>query len=298
MRIKLRRRWIKYTAIGLAALLVIYVGISIYAAFRVMEIPRIALVDSPEDVGLEYENVAFPSRGDAVTLKGWYLPGGGDKAILFVNGGYQNRTDDNGDTLGITAALVPRGYNILLFDQRGRGESEGTGHSLLNIEEDVGGAVDYLHGRGYGAGDVYIMGFCSGAAAACIFASQNEVSAMVLVGCFVDVPTMVVREAVDWGVPEPLMRGFLPGMFLMTRLIYGYEMVNPIDVIAAVECPILFIHEEYDVYIMRDEVKRLYEASTNPANEFWEADGTLHSQAFREHPAEFIEEIDGFLSAR
>lgn len=298
MRIKVRRRWVKYTAIGLAVLLVTYIGISIYAAVRVMEIPRLALVDSPDDVGLAYEDVAFPSRGDGVELRGWYLPGGGDKVILFVNGGYQNRTDENGDTLGITAALVARGYNVLLFDQRGRGESAGTGHSLLNIEEDVGGAVGYLHGRGYAAGDVYLMGFCSGAASACIFASSNEVGAVVLVGCFVDVPTMVVRESVEQGVPGPLMQFFIPGMRLMTRLIYGYQMVNPIDVVGDIACPVLFIHEENDIYIYQGEMERLYAASTNPASEFWEVPGTLHSQAFREHPEEFINRVDGFLSAR
>ncbi len=300
MCIKVRRRLIKYTVIGLAALLVVYIGISIYAAVRVMEIPRMELVDSPEDVGLAYEDVAFPSRGDGVELRGWYLPGGGDKAVLFVNGGYQNRTDDNGDTLGITAALVARGYNVLLFDQRGRGESAGTGHSLLNIDEDVGGAVDYLHGQGYAAGDVYLLGFCSGAAASSIFASSssNEVGALVLVGCFVDVPTMVVRESAEQGVPGPVMQFFMPGMRLMTRLIYGYKMVNPIDIIGDIACPIFFIHEENDIYIYQGEMERLYAAATNPANEFWEVPGTLHSQAFREHPEEFINRVDGFLSAR
>ncbi len=298
MRIELRRRWLKYTAIGLAALVVIYVGISIYAAYRVMEIPRLPLVDSPEDAGLAYEDVAFPSRGDAVELRGWYLPGGGGKAVLIVNGGYQNRVDENNDTLGITAALVGLGYNVLLFDQRGRGESAGTGHSLFNIEEDVGGAVDYLHGRGFAADDVYLMGFCSGAASACIFAASNEVGAVVLDGCFDEVPTMVAREAVAEGVPEPLMQFFIPGISLMTRLIYHYDMVNPVDVVAGIACPVLFIHEENDVYIHRDEMERLDAAATNPANEFWEIPDTLHSQGFREHPREYIERVAGFFAAR
>jgi alpha-beta hydrolase superfamily lysophospholipase len=180
---------IKFTAIGIGILLVIYLGLSAYGAREAMEIPRLPLAYKPDSLELAYEDASFKSRVDGVLLKGWYLPGEKSSVILIVHGGFQNRIDDNVGTLGLTRALVKTGYSVLLFDLRGRGESEGRGLTLSNIELDIGGAVDYLKSRGYSTEDICILGFCSGAASACIFASQNNLGALILDGCFIDVPT-------------------------------------------------------------------------------------------------------------
>ncbi|GAJ17132.1 unnamed protein product, partial [marine sediment metagenome] len=123
--------------------LVAYFGASSYFAAIVMKIPRIPLDDSPASVGLNYEDVSFPSRVDGITLKGWYCLGG-ESVIIFVNGGHQNRVDPDMGTLELTRDLVGRGYSVLLFDLRGRGESEGKGLRLTHTDRDIGGAVDYI----------------------------------------------------------------------------------------------------------------------------------------------------------
>lgn len=293
-----RRRLIKFTALGVAIILVLYIGLSIYGAVEAMEIPRLPLNDSPSSVGLDYEDVSFTSRDDGVLLKGWYLPGEGENVIIIVHGGFQNRLDDNVNTLGLAHDLVNKGYDILLFDLRGRGESEGKGLALSNIERDIGGAVDYLEGEGYPSESIYIIGYCSGAASSCIFASQNSIGALVLDGCFASVRNMVIRQAELMGVPRFLVNFFIPGVLTMARLIYDYDLVNPIDVIADVSCPVLFIHEEYDELISREEMHQLFMISTNPANEFWEVSDAEHSQSYKTHPAEYIERVDNFLSTK
>jgi uncharacterized protein len=290
------KKIIKYTAAGLGGLAVLYAGLSALGARFSMEIRRVPVKGSPDDVGLAYEDVAFPSRDGAVRLRGWFLPGKRDRAILIVHGGDENRIDENVATLPLARDLVAKGYAVLTFDLRGRGESEGRGLSLSNIEPDIGGAMDYLAGRGYPPESVGMLGFCSGAASACIYASRNPAGAVILDGCFIDVPTMVVREAATARLPERLVRFFLPGLRLMTRVIYGYRVVDPIDVIEDVACPILFIHEEYDEFITREEMQRLYEASANPADETWEVEGALHSQSYRTVPERFIDRVDEFVS--
>jgi pimeloyl-ACP methyl ester carboxylesterase len=294
-----KARLIKIIAIVIGAMLVVYGGTSIVGAHEAMEIPRLDLPESvsPADVGLDYEDVSFNSRGDAVVLKGWYLPAEGDYAIIIVHGGFQPRLDDTVNTLPLACDLVVEGYNVLLFDLRGRGESEGEGRSLSNIERDIGGAVDYLITEGYTSERIYILGFCSGAASACIFASQNDVGALVLDGCFADVYDMVVNQAKLLSIPEFLVDGFIPGMLLMCRLFYDFELVNAEDVIADVDCPIFFIHEENDELISLAEMQLLFGLATNPANQFWEVPDAKHSQSYKTHPAEYIERVDGFLSA-
>jgi pimeloyl-ACP methyl ester carboxylesterase len=286
---------IKWLAISIVIVVILYSGLSGFGAKMAMEIPRLPLISPPPPAVLKYENISFTSRDDAVTLKGWFFPGDNRAAVIIVNGGFENRVDDNSDTLGIAAALVKKGYGVLLFDLRGRGESEGKGRSLSNIDRDLGGAVDYLGGREYAPENVFILGFCSGAASACIFAAQNDIGAVILDGCFIDVPTMVTREAATYHIPSWLVRLFTPGLSFMSRLLYSYREVDPIDVVGNIKCPVFFIHEEYDDFITWDETQQLYRASHNPANRIWQVAGALHSQSFRTSPEEYIAKVDDFL---
>lgn len=292
-------RLIKITAIVIAVILVLYIGLSVYGARSAMEIPRLPLDinSSPASLGLAYEDASFTSRDDSVVLRGWYLPGDRNSVIIIVHGGFQNRLDDSVGTLGLSRDLVAKGYDILLFDLRGRGESEGKGLALSNIERDIGGAVDYLKGEGYPLDRIYIIGFCSGAVSACIFASQNHIGALVLDGCFADVHDMVVRQAVLKGVPGFLVDFFAPGVLLMMDIIYGYELVDAVDVVADVACPIFFIHEEYDELVSWEEMYQLFRLSSHPASDFWEVGGAEHSLSYKTYPADYIEKVDGFLSA-
>jgi pimeloyl-ACP methyl ester carboxylesterase len=298
MESRKKRRIIKFSAIGLGIILVIYIGLSIFGAVQAMEIPRLPLEDSPTSVGLEYEDVAFTSRDDGVLLKGWFLPGGGEHAVIIVHGGFQHRVDETVNTLWLAHDLVAKEYDVLLFDLRGRGESEGKGLTLSNIDRDIGGAVDYIKSRGYSAESIYIIGYCSGAASSCIFASQNDVGALVLDGCFTEVTGMVKRQAEIMGIPTFLVDFFVPGVFVMSKLIYSYDLVNAIDVIADVDCAVFFIHEENDELISLEEMQALYQLAPNPANQFWEVSDAAHSESYKTHPAEYIEKVDDFFSTK
>jgi pimeloyl-ACP methyl ester carboxylesterase len=192
--------------------------------------------------------------------------------------------------------LGQKGYNLLLFDLRGRGELEGKGYSLSHIESDIGGAVDYLTNEGYTTSKIGLIGFCSGAALSCIFASHENVGGLVLDGCFTSVRHMVDRQAAQRGIPQLLLDAFMPGLAVAAKTIYGYEEVNPIDVVAEVSCPILFIHEEYDELVSLEDVSQLLEASTNPANTLWEVNGAKHSQAYKTLPSEYVEKVDEFFA--
>jgi pimeloyl-ACP methyl ester carboxylesterase len=246
-------------------------------------------------VGLVFQDVSFASRVDRVELKGWFLPSGSDSVILIVNGGFRNRVDPIVDTLDLSRDLVTRGYNILLFDLRGRGESQGKARSLSDIERDIGGAIDYLKSRGYPSGRIGIIGYCSGAASVCIFASEEDVGGIVLDGCFTSARDMVYHQASSRGIPRVPVIVFVPGVQLAATVFYGYEAVNPIDVVGRVRCPIFFIHEENDDLVPPQETVELFNASGNPSNMYWQVPDTSHSRSYETHPTEYVARLDAFF---
>jgi pimeloyl-ACP methyl ester carboxylesterase len=290
------RRIYKITLRITASFLVLYVGLAILGAILVMRVPRFPVNGSPTSVGLAYSDVSFPSRCDHITLNGWYLTGKGDKVILVINGGFQNRIDENVDTLGLTHDLVNIGYNVLLFDFRGRGESTGKGLSMLTNEQDIGGAVDYLKSKGYTATNIDIIGFCSGAASSAIFIRGESVGAVVLDGCFATVRNMVTAQATTKGIPKSLLDFFYPGLSLTVKIFYGYTPINPVDAIPNVTCPILFIHEENDNLVSLKEMDQLLKASNKKSNKLWEITGAEHSQGYKSDPSQYINEVDNFFT--
>jgi pimeloyl-ACP methyl ester carboxylesterase len=246
-------------------------------------------------VGLVFQDVSFASRVDRVELKGWFLPSDSDSVLLIVHGGFQNRVDPIVHTLELSRDLVNRGYNILLFDLRGRGESQGEARSLSNMERDIGGAIDYLNSRGYPPCRIGIIGYCSGAASACIFASKEDVGGVVLDGCFTSVRHMVYHQASSRGIPRVPVIVFVPGVQLAATVFYGYEGVNPIDVVGKVRCPIFFIHEENDDLVPPQETIELFNASGNPVNMYWQIPNTLHNRSYETHPTEYAGRLDAFF---
>jgi pimeloyl-ACP methyl ester carboxylesterase len=290
-------RPIKIIAMVLALILTIYTGFSVLGAAASMQIPRLLVEGSPASTGLNYQDVSFISRIDRVTLKGWFIPGDGDSALIIVHGGFQPRVDPTIDTLSLTHDLVAKGYNILLFDLRGRGESAGKGLSLSNMDKDIGGAVDFLKNLGFPAHKIGILGYCSGAAGVCMFASQELVGAIVLDGCFTSVWDMVSNQASTRSIPHLAVDTFLPGVQLAAIVFYGYQPVNPIDVIDQVRCPILFIHEEDDDLVSTLDNLELENKSDHTASTLWQVENTAHSQAYQTHPVEYVNRLDSFFQS-
>jgi uncharacterized protein len=296
MNIKVRYTNVKVITAVLAGLVALYAVMSILSAFFAFRIPRLPMEYSLDTVGLDYQDVSFPSRVDGIKLSGWLTKGNGERAIVVVHGGFQTRVDDNVNTSGLARDLTARGYDILLFDQRGRGESQGKGRALTYFERDIGGAVDYLESSGYEKKNIVLLGFCSGAFSTLLFSSQEEVGAVVVDGCFATVEGMVIRQAAERSIPAGIVNIFIPGIRAAAWAMYHYKTVEPINKVDKVRSPLFFIHEERDDMVTWEETKNLYAAALNPADEIWQVPGAAHSQAYRSDPAEFIDRIDIFLT--
>src|SRR5438552_8769788 len=80
-------RWLLFAvAVIVLVLGAMYMAASLVVTDEATRTEREAIGGSPSDLGLTYEAVSFVSAVDHVRLQGWYLPAGGQRAIIVLHG--------------------------------------------------------------------------------------------------------------------------------------------------------------------------------------------------------------------
>jgi pimeloyl-ACP methyl ester carboxylesterase len=142
-----------------------------------------ALRAQPKDFGLEAEDVSFQSL-DGIHLTAWYIAArpAAHGTVIIAHGINGNRSD----MLPRAAFLVRDGFNTLLIDLRGHGESGGDYAGPGYMESfDVLAGVNYLRKRGAQA-PIVTMGHSYGAVAALFAGAQSpDVAGVISDGAFV-----------------------------------------------------------------------------------------------------------------
>jgi fermentation-respiration switch protein FrsA (DUF1100 family) len=292
------KKWLRVTLSIALAFLVIFVGISAYLGYSMTRAERVPLTEDPSVMGLTYENVAFPSMDEDLTLRGWFLPSeAGYPAIIMVHGNGYNRDDPTIGTLDIAAQLVQSGYNVLMFDLRGYGESGGStvGGGYLE-KQDLEGAVAYIKSRGFDR--IGVIGFSLGAVTALLAAAEdNDIAVVVSDSSYADLNDVMGPEF-EKRTKAPLI--FLRPILFMIKILYGVDFaaIRPVAVVSEINPrPILFIHGSDDTTIPVSHVSILFEAAQNPQDELWIVPGAGHTQAYKLHPAEYMQRVTDFFDA-
>jgi len=236
--------------------------------------------------GLGYEDVAFRS-GDGLRLTGWYRPSSNGAAVLLVHGG-------NGDRQGPerhARMLAARGYGVLLYDSRGRGESEGSPNSYgWDWREDVAGAMAFLKSRpDVEPGRIGALGLSTGADVLVEVApAREDIAAIVADGT-------AAETYEDWHRLRGNEGGAIPGwiMFKTIEVLSG-DPPSPAleDRVAAIRQPTLMVSagtaEEYEFGVLYDRVG-------NPNVEHWNLPEVGHTAALRQAPARYTRRVLAFL---
>jgi pimeloyl-ACP methyl ester carboxylesterase len=285
------------------AALVVYGGICGYMALTLTRPEREPFLHAPEQFGLAYEAVAFPSRIDRLPLHGWLLAvddGARPKRrpVIMVHGKGTDREAGPGEgILGIAAPLTRAGYRVLTFDLRGSGESGGERFTLGAQEvRDVGGAVDFLRERGLAPDGLNLVGFSMGGSTALLAAADERlVRAVAEDSGYAD-----LGDLLDDQVPRVsgLPGFFTPGMVLAARGLIGVDLysIRPIDAmprLASAQVPVLVIHGEADTYVPPINGHRLA-ASYGPTVETLFVPGAGHVEARVRSPGLYDDRLRSF----
>ncbi|NQW22443.1 MAG: alpha/beta fold hydrolase [SAR202 cluster bacterium] len=291
----------RISLLGVVVLLIsVYGLVSFFIAQGVTKAGRDPQEDHPSNYGLEYEDVEFPSRREDVMLSGWYLPAGAGPNLIFVHGIGSVRSGDN--AVALAARMVAEGYNVLMFDLRGHGSSEGDKVSGGYFERwDVLGAFDYLSERGAAPGSTGLIGFSMGAATSILAAAEEPlISALVADSPYADASDLIARESArKTPIPGWLTPIFIPAAKLWAKGIYGIDIgvLVPERAVASLGYPILVIHGTGDQRIPWEQGQRVAEAAPD-GSDLWLAPDVDHVDAFLTYPDEYEDRVSKYLGSR
>ncbi len=245
--------------------------------------PTFKTDDEPSRYGLVYERVSFKTS-DGLILRGWYIPGAppsdqqgqGGCATILVGHGYPF---DKANIL-YHALFLHRRFNLLLFDFRYFGESEGryTTAGLLETR-DVDAAVGYLEGRGdIDPNRIGAMGF-SMSAAAFIMARHPSIKAIVGDSPYATLEGIVGRQY--FFLPGPTKWPLVALTKLYAWLLLGLNVSDaaPAEAVKQLETPLLVIHGDADSQIPVEHAHQI-QAHANPeTTDVWIIKGADHGMA-------------------
>jgi pimeloyl-ACP methyl ester carboxylesterase len=227
------------------------------------KIPNAATPQSA--LGRQYEDVTL-TTGDGLTLRGWFIPAreSSERTVVICHGLGANRSMFLGH-VQVGDALEA---NVLMFDFRGHGDSDGHTCTLGHQEKlDVLAAVDYLRTQKPGqAREIIGLGISMGSAALVRAAADLEkpLDALILDSGFAS--ALELTDSILTNFPAPVRPPLVLLGVPLASLHAGCRLpdVRPIDRIGSVRAPVLIVHSRHDPLIPCEHSIRLYEQAAQP----------------------------------
>ncbi len=289
------RRIISYCAVIFAISCVAVVAISAYVCWDLTH-PKHEPIDGfPTDYGLNYQQVSFKSKVDSLVLKGWLIKAAENKqTVIFAHGYGKNRLQSDVPLLPLAQVLVRNGINVLMFDFRNSGESDGEITSVGQFEvRDLAGAVEFIKQHQELNQKISLFGFSMGASVALIVGAQEPaVSAVIADSPFADLTTYLEENLAVW-TKLPAFP-FNHTVFAIIPAVTGLNAgsVSPVKQDFA-DKPVLLIHGEADTDIPIENSELLLK--TYRQARMVRIPGAQHVKAFQTDGERYIKEILNFL---
>jgi uncharacterized protein len=246
--------------------------------------------------GLAYDDVTIPSF-DGTRLYGWWMAAASTApTIVVLHGVKKNRTD----VLRASLVLRRAGFNVLMLDGRAHGNSEGRFVTYGFYERrDVESAIEWLiTQKGIDRNRVGLAGESMGAAIALQVAAHNPWIRAV----WADSPFASLRRVAEEFVRRVthLPAAVLNPVLWTTMRVANYrgkfdlEMVNPLELAAAIKCPVSLVHGTKDQLVDKAHSKQIYEALADE-KEIWFVEGARHARSVRHARQEYSQRLTKFF---
>lgn len=274
----------------IALVLVGWLVASFIAERATLHPERRALGPTPAARGMAYSDVSFKTR-DGLTLRGWWIPGTQHETIVMIHGLSNNREEP----LNKAGYLHQAGYNLLVFDLRGHGQSDGNGTTMGYREpEDARAAV--AEARSLDPGPIALFGYSLGASIAVEEAAANpDVKAVIEDSGFSSVGDVFLARFTEvtrlpnlpWAAP----------LVAFGQLDIGTSLwdVRPAGLAAKLHKPLLAIIGSEDTIVPPTEGLAIFVAASG-SKQLLVVPGAGHVGAYYTANAQYEQTVLGFLS--
>lgn len=235
-------------------------------------------------------------KGEDIHVALLVSPEPSDKYVILAHG----YTDNRFGMMKYVPHYYDLGFNCILFDERGHGESAPEPCSYGTRELDYLMAVvkDTLERYG-GSGFVLgLHGESLGGATVLMSLAEPLVKKnvkFVVDDCgFADIVTVLKVGLKMYHVPV----WFLYPALLAAWVMYGFKLwkARPIDYVYGNKIPLLCMHGTKDDFIVPEHSKRVYEATSGP-REIHLFEGAWHAMSAVDRPEEYGEVLSEFLKS-
>jgi len=257
-------------------------------------------LNNPKDYLMEFEEIEFKSKLDNLFLRGWWIPSRtpSKKVVVTAHGYTDERSQKNINALSLIKSLHDEGYNVLMFDFRNSGKSEGRRTGVGFYEQhDLSSAVDYVTNEKHQQ-SVALLGWSMGAATSLVAGTNDDrVSVIIADSPFSDLYTYLKDNLSVWSkLPK---KPFTPMiLYSMERLL----KINPNEVSPLLSVKnghytsFLIIHGKNDDKIPYRNALAIYDSIENHKHkELWLTEEAEHIASFIHYEEEYTEKVISFL---
>lgn len=289
---------------------------------------------TPADYGMDYQDIEFITA-DGVRLSAWEIRAASpsDRTIILNHPLTTTRYGSVTGLDGVPAEFLPMvrhmhdaGYNVVMYDHRGQGESDGgLGRKSRGVEAPVGAGVtewqDVVASLNYvishpdfGDDDIIFVSQCMGANAT-FLAWQNAPDLF----ANPQIRALVANQpTISYNFTDRIIRATL-GLDIVDLVqeiqqdTYGFGYANALDTVASVTVPILFAQVEADRYTFdtatgQNDIQQIIDAAVVEAEVVWI--GPNHEPAygtgmrfdaytyFNHHPERLLDFLERNFSGR
>ncbi len=237
---------------------------------------------SPSLISNNYDNVEFKST-DGIKLAGTlFKKPGSDKLVIMVTGVKPNRFDEFFMTPMIAIGLLDHDYNVLMYDTRAHGLSDGDRVEYGSVSgKDIVGAVDFAKTKGFEPKNIGVIGNSTGAVEIVNVNGQlKDVGALIL-DSSTDNFTNVLKTQISREGNIPSF--FAPAIFFFSQLRFGIDLANIVPINHVKDDPnraYLFLQGNDDDTTPYDWAKNLYN-HTSKDSKFVTFDKAGHVESYR-----------------
>lgn len=259
--------------LSLAVLLILLFIFVRFIEKKSLYFPLKKIEATPEAIGLDYEEVHVETEDD-IEISGWFIPSASPRAtVLFSHGNGGNISH----RLEKIMMLNSLGLDVLIFDYRGYGTSEGNPHEK-GLYRDAESVYDFLiKKKKVPAWNIIGYGESLGGAVIIDLAQKHELEGIIVEGTFSS-----IRDMAGKFFP------FIPSFVYQSKY-------NSFVKIEDIHCPKLIMHSAGDEIVPFEQGKKLYDNAPEP-KKFVTLHGG-HNDSFLVSRDLYMSEIDAFISS-